>query len=517
MHWLVKVFFFGVVALLVSACSQLPPLEERTLSWAITLEEAKQTELGQALAPVIRENGENSGILPLADAWDAYAARILMAENAEKTLDVQYYIWRADDSGLLLLNALYEAAERGVRVRLLLDDLNSAPLEGYLAHAHQHVNFEVRLFNPFVHRRSRVLGFIADFDRANRRMHNKSFTGDNMVTIVGGRNIGDSYFGVGQGMLFNDLDIVAVGPVVQEVSNDFDAFWHSASSYPLHQIINVYDTRSRYLPQPVSLVLHERPDLLEYMQQVMASEFVASVLAGEVEFEWVHTTMVSDDPSKGLGTAADNQLITYHLRNAIGEPERYFELITPYFVPTQAGVDALVAMAESGISITILTNSLEATDVAIVHAGYAKWRKDLLRAGIRIFEKRQTPAQRALEDTEQLGRFASSAASLHAKTFAIDGERVFVGSFNFDPRSVMLNTELGFVINSANLAQTIDQTFHERMPFQAYELKLADSGRLYWLEREPGHVRRHDHDPNTTWWQRTSVRFFSLLPIDWLL
>ena len=513
----VQIFVVLLLALFVSACTTLPPLEERTLSQALSVDAAKQTRLGKELAPVLYENGDNSGILPLADAWDAFAARILMAERAEKTLDVQYYIWRADDTGLLLLSALYEAAERGVRVRLLLDDLNTTALEGYLLHVHQHPNFEVRLFNPFVHRRSRVLGFMADFDRANRRMHNKSFTADNMVTIVGGRNVGDSYFGAGEGMLFNDLDVFAVGPVVNEVSQDFDLFWHSGSSYPLHQIVDIGNKRSRYLPRPVSLILHERAELLDYMQSVMDTEFIRNILSGEVEFDWVQTTMVSDDPSKGLGNAEGEQLISYQLRKAIGEPESYFELITPYFVPTRAGTEALIALANRGVQITILTNSLEATDVAMVHAGYAKWRKKLLRAGIQIYEMRRTQAHRSLEDDADLGRFASSAGSLHAKTFAIDGKRVFVGSFNFDPRSVSLNTELGFVIDSPDLAKMIDETFHERMPFQAYELRLADSGRLYWLERQSGEIRRYDYDPGTTWLQRMSVRFFSLLPIDWLL
>jgi putative cardiolipin synthase len=253
------------------------------------------------------------------------------------------------------------------------------------------------------------------------------------------------------------------------------------------------------------------------MQAIMDTEFIRNILSGEVEFDWVQTTMVSDDPSKGLGNAQGEQLISYQLRKAIGEPESYFELITPYFVPTRAGTEALIALANRGVQITILTNSLEATDVAMVHAGYAKWRKKLLRAGIKIYEMRRTQTQRALEYDADLGRFASSAGSLHAKTFAIDGKRVFVGSFNFDPRSVSLNTELGFVIDSPDLAKMIDKTFHERMPFQAYELRLADSGKLYWLERQSGEMRRYDYDPGTTWLQRMSVRFFSLLPIDWLL
>lgn len=502
----------------VSGCASLPSLNERTLSQALSAEEAANTQIGRAIAASPEAINGRSGVIALADAWDAFAARILLAEEAKQTLDVQYYIWRADDTGLLLFSSLYEAAERGVRVRLLLDDLNTTAIEGYLKYAHNHPNFEVRLFNPFVYRRSRVLGFITDFDRANRRMHNKSFTADSVATIVGGRNVGDAYFGAGEGMLFNDLDILAVGPVVEKVSADFDLFWHSASSYPLHQIIDTSSPRSRYQPQPVSLILHEQAELLEYMTEVMDTAFIGSVLAGEVDFEWVDITMVSDDPSKGLGDADGEQLISHQLARVLGEPNTYLELVSPYFVPTKAGTEALINMARRGVEITILTNSLEATDVAFVHAGYAKWRKELLKAGIRIFEMRKVqPEGELVGDDNTFSRFGSGAGSLHAKTFAVDGERVFVGSFNFDPRSVALNTELGFVIDSANMAQVIDETFKERMPQQAYELKISTSGRLYWIERSPGKIQRHDTEPGTSFLQRSSVWFFSLLPIDWLL
>lgn len=508
-------------------CSMLPPalpgvtlpvLEERTLTSALSLADAQETSLGQAITPMVDEHPGLSGIVALTDALEAFAARLMLVENAERTLDVQYYIWRNDETGRLLLNAIHDAAERGVRVRLLLDDLNSAPLEGVLAHLHSHPLIEVRMFNPFPARSSRTLGFITDFNRANRRMHNKSLTADNQATIIGGRNIGDSYFGAGEGFLFTDLDVLAIGPVVQDVSHDFDRFWSSPSAYPLHQLIDTRHKRSRYQPKSVANMLSNNAQLLAYVDEVMATDLAANVIQGEVEFLWARTTMVSDDPLKGLGQAEEQDMIVYQLHKAIGEPQHYLELISPYFVPTRWGVEALIDLAERGVEIIILTNSLEATDVAIVHAGYAKWRKKLLRAGIRIFEKRQIlPEDPFLDDDPQLARLGSSAASLHAKTFAIDGKRVFVGSFNFDPRSALLNTELGFVIDSPELAHMVDQTFTERMPMQAYELQLSPAGRLYWLERKPGHIIRHEHDPYTTRMQRLSMRFFSWLPIDWLL
>nr|WP_228517588.1 phospholipase D family protein [Aliidiomarina indica] len=509
--WIVITLFW------VSGCSSLPALDDRIETSALNLQDARDTTLGRTF----QEQGDlhpgKSGIYPLDDAWDAFAARILLAERAEKTLDIQYYIWRNDKTGRLLLSALYDAAERGVRVRLLLDDLNTIPLEGVLYHLHAHPQIEVRLFNPFLQRNSRIWGFITDFDRSNRRMHNKSFTADNQATIVGGRNIGDGYFGTGDGLLFADLDVLAVGPVVQEVSLDFDHFWSSGSTYPLHFIADIHNKGDQHAVTSIAAMMSSQDKVYEYLNSVMDTSHMQAVIDGLMPFEWANTIMVSDDPGKGLGNATGGQLIIHQLHKAIGEPERYFELVSPYFVPTRSGVDALIEFAERGVEITILTNSLAATDVAIVHAGYAKWRKPLLEAGIQIFEMRRIANNGDEESDERLARFGSGAASLHAKTFAIDGERVFVGSFNFDPRSVALNTELGFVIESKALAQRIDGTFSDRMPYMAYELKLSPSGRIYWLERNPGEVIRHDVEPNTTLFKRTSVRILSWLPIDWLL
>ncbi len=509
--------FLVLILLWLPGCTSLPSLEGRSESRALNLQDARQTSLGGTFSAQVDLHPSKSGIYTLVDAWDAFAARLFLAERAEKTLDVQYYIWQNDKTGHLMLSALQEAADRGVRVRLLLDDLNTRPLEGTLLHLHAHPNIEVRLFNPFMLRSSRIWGFITDFNRANRRMHNKSFTADNQVTIVGGRNIGDGYFGAGDGFLFADLDVLAIGPVVQEVSLDFDDFWASQSSYPLDFVTNKGRLRQRYAPQPIAVMMATRAEVYDYLNTVVDTSHMQAVLDGTMSFEWASTIMVSDDPGKGLGHASDGQLITHQLRKAIGEPEHYFELVSPYFVPTRAGTEALIGYAERGVEITILTNSLAATDVAIVHAGYAKWRKPLLEAGIRIYEMRQLPKTGESESDDRLVRFGSGAASLHAKTFAIDGKRVFVGSFNFDPRSVALNTELGFVIESQRLAQRIDQTFSERIPRMAYELKLSPSGRINWLERNQNEVVIHGVDPNTTVLKRTLVRVLSWLPIDWLL
>lgn len=510
---------FGLVLLVfvaVVACSSLPGDDVREPSFSFAVEDTSGTALGQVIAPLSNERPGKSGIVTLAEAKDAFAARLMLASAAEQTLDVQYYIWRDDKTGLLLMQALYDAAQRGVRVRFLLDDLNSAPIEAKLVALNKHPNIEVRLFNPFVIRGPRTFGFITDFGRANRRMHNKSFTADNQATIIGGRNVGDDYFSGVDGVLFADLDALAIGDVVPYVSHDFDAFWNSASSFPLESLTQeMAESRRRAMIDTI-FEEHEATEL--FMKSISDRELVRSMLTEEGPLLWAKTRMVSDDPAKGLGKAEPEQLITHALQEVIGQPKRSVHLVSPYFVPTRAGVEALESLAASGVEIHILTNSYEATDVAIVHSGYAKWRKRLLQAGVRLYEMRSSVyANTAEPDTQQLPRFASSATSLHAKTFAVDGERVFIGSFNFDPRSAKLNTELGFVIESPELAEQTEQIFQREVPYSAYELRLAPSGRMYWLERNPGHYRRHDTEPESHLWQRMKVTFFSWWPIDWLL
>ena len=217
---------------------QLPPLQGRTSSMSLTAAEIPLTRLGQAAAVEQAKHPELSGLYLLSDPHEAFAARVKLAQQAQKTLDVQYYIWRGDTTGTLLLEALHAAAERGVRVRLLLDDHGTNKMDSALAALDAHPNIEVRLFNPFVFRPFKLFGFVTDFSRANRRMHNKSFTADNAATILGGRNVGDEYFGATDGVLFADLDALAVGSVVPQVSQSFDDYWHSGSAYPLSDIIS---------------------------------------------------------------------------------------------------------------------------------------------------------------------------------------------------------------------------------------------------------------------------------------
>jgi len=483
----------------------LPSLEARSVSTAFT--DTESTRIGRAVTPLAARHPGMSGVHPLLDSLDAFAARMLLARAADRSLDVQYYIWHDDLSGRLLLQELHEAAARGVRVRLLLDDNGIAGLDVTLAALDAHPNIEVRLFNPFPSRTLRWTGYLTDFSRLNRRMHNKSFTADNQASIVGGRNVGDEYFDAAEGSVFVDLDVLAVGPVVREVSRDFDGYWASGSAYPVDRLVPPAEG-------PLQIAADEEKAKV-FVDAVRQSDFVLQLMERRLPFEWGRALLVSDDPAKGLGDAAESALLPHKLGELLGEPRAEVELISAYFVPGES-TGLFTSMAKRGVRLTVLTNSFEATDVAVVHAGYAKRRKELLEAGVTLYElKRISPQSQSARSF--VGSSGSSASSLHAKTFSVDRARVFVGSFNFDPRSANLNTEMGILIDSAALAQRIASSFETGIPERSYEVRLSDEGELYWIERRGQERVRHDTEPGTSFWQRAGVRFMSLLPIDWLL
>ena len=542
----------GMAALLLctavlAGCS-LPPLVDRPPSSAISEADAEQTRLGQALKPLQNQHPGESGIYPLAHAYDAYAARALLARAADRTLDVQYYIWRNDTTGHLLLNELLQAAQRGVRVRLLLDDGGTSGMDTLLSALDQHPLIEVRLFNPFAQRTPKFLGYLTDFSRTQRRMHNKGFTADGQASIVGGRNIGDEYFGATDGVLFADLDVMATGSVVPEVSREFDRYWSSASAYPVTLLL---PRLPDYSIDKVHQFLHteaERAEAQAYVQAVAQSRFSQDLLSGDLPLYWAESTLVSDDPAKVLSQAQPQDLLISQLPAAIGQAKSQLDLVSPYFVPTDAGVKAFAQLHQQGVRVRILTNSLEATDVAVVHAGYKVYREPLIAQGIELYEMRRqldlrAPAAASVEATEQASApgkkrlpsptashggsgpgsakgSGSSGASLHAKTFAVDGERLFVGSFNFDPRSAHLNTELGLVIKHPGLAQQVSGTLDQYLPQMAYHVQLNAQGQLSWTYQQP--TPPHETlttttEPGSSFLQRLTLRILSWLPIEGFL
>jgi putative cardiolipin synthase len=503
-----------LLLMLLQGCAPLPSLRDRPIS--TSLEPARDSRLGRSIVPLTETHAGRSGVVPLKRGGDAFATRVLLADAAERSLDVQYYIWHKDLSGTLLFDALRRAAARGVRVRLLLDDANTAELDEAIAALAMLPNVEVRLFNPFTWRGSRALGYVFDFERLNRRMHNKSFTADNLATVVGGRNVGDEYFEAGRDVLFADLDALAIGPVVDEVSRNFDRYWSSDSVYPAQGIVPAIGPEASAALEAAALQVRRSADAEAYRTALAQSPFVRDLLANRLPFEWATVHMVSDDPSKGMGAASADQLLWARLQETIGSPARAFRLISPYFVPGPQGTAELAAMARRGVEVQVLTNSLESTDVVPVHAGYAKRRKALLEAGVTLFEvKRTAPAtsSRSLAG----GSGGVSGSSLHAKTFSVDDERMFIGSFNFDPRSAKLNTEMGFVIESPALAVQIAEGFDGEIRNIAYQVRLSSEGHLEWVERSDGREVVLREEPGATMMKRIGIAVLSWLPIEWLL
>ena len=478
------------------------------------LQDTSDSPLGKAALPMVQAHPGKSGVFALADGRDAFAARVLLADASECSLDVQYYIWNGDKTGTLLFEALRRAADRGVRVRLLLDDNNTAGLDTVLAALNSHPKIEVRLFNPFMHRRWRVLSFLTDFRRLNRRMHNKSFIADRQACIIGGRNVGDEYFDAGQGVSFVDLDVLAIGPVVEDVSVDFERYWSSESSYPAERVLARVSQTAIAEVSAAAARVEKDPASVAYMRAIANSKYVQQVLAGELAFKWSTVQMVSDNPAKGLGLARDEELMWTRLKQVLQTPRLELELVSPYFVPGKEGVEYFSALARQGIKVRILTNSLAATDVAAVHSGYARRRKPMLEAGVEIFEMEP---EFSFAPTKAHGALGSSNASLHAKTFSIDRSRVFVGSFNFDPRSQRLNTELGFVIDCPAIAQAIADAFASIIPARAYQVRLSAAASLQWVEQRDGEEVVYDREPRAGFALRAFVGMLSMLPIEWLL
>jgi putative cardiolipin synthase len=502
-------------AALVAGCASLPPPKDRLET--TVLSDTTQTRIGRAIAAGIAANPDKAGIYRLPEPRDAFAARILLAEAAEKSLDVQYFIWHGDRVGYLLFQALWQAAERGVRVRLLLDDLNTKGLDSTIAALDAHPNIEVRLYNPVVNRDNRGLNFLTDFSRVNRRMHNKSFTADNQATIVGGRNIADEYFGAGAGLTFADLDVLAAGPAVSEVSRQFDVYWNSGSAYPASAFVGPATADDISQLQAKFVATRAEPESVAYLESIRTTGVMRDLLDRRLPLEWAATEVVYDDPAKTLDTEGRKDvLLLPELMRTMGRPEKQLDIVSPYFVPGDGGTELLAAAARRGVTVRILTNSLAASDAKSVHSGYAKRRRELLQAGVRLYEIKPAASKQADGSASRFG--SGSSSGLHAKTLAVDSQRIFVGSFNFDQRSTHLNTEMGVVLSNPVLAQGLTQFFDVEVPTLAYEVRLAaDGNSLEWIERSASGEKHYQTDPETRWSTRMGVDLLSILPIEWLL
>ena len=500
----------AVAIIILRLTHPLPRLPSES-SAAIPPREA--TSLGAVLFPLVAEHEGLSGVVPLSDGRDALAARINLARAAEDSIDVQYYIWQTDTTGWLLLDELRAAAERGVRVRMLLDDNGIPGLDNVLAALDTMENVEVRIFNPFTMRRPKLLSYVFDFFRLNRRMHNKSMTVDGIATVLGGRNIGDIYFDYGGGTAYFDFDVLAVGPAASAVSENFDAYWTSGSAYDAADVLPSSVDGLEEL-QTAAAEARQTSRGSDYAGAVAQAPVTSRVLAGEDVLEWTTVTLVSDDPAKGLGQAEDDALLIGKLPTLLSQPSKSIDVVSAYLIPGKSGTELFEGFIDAGVRTRLLTNSLEATDVPVVHSAWKGYRDRLVRAGADVLELRARPDMPEGSSLAQL--LTGSQSSLHAKTFAVDGQRIFIGSFNFDPRSARLNTEMGVLVESPQIAMALSRALDRTEA--VYVVSEGPDGEITWSEtRESGEVVTYDREPNTTALKRGVVVLMSWLPVEWVL
>ena len=503
------------IILIATGCSTLPENIERTPSRAMT--GTQEGLLGRALSAELAAHPGESGFYPLRTGLEAFLARIAVIEAAEYSLDVQYYIWHADDTGLILIHRLLAAADRGVRIRLLLDDFDTAGKDGAIGKLNSHPNVEIRLFNPFNYRRLRLLDFVTGLSRVNRRMHNKSLTADNQVTVVGGRNVGNEYFDAAGERVFTDLDVLSVGAVVGEVSHAFDRYWNSEWAVPAEVIVSEEASGDQLerLRSELQAYLDEHTDS-DYIQALKRTELSQRIRQGSLPLSWGEAELIYDAPEKMESERISAEThVGPRLQAIVDGVREELIIVSPYFVPGDALVAYCGGLVERGVRVRILTNALASSDVALVHAGYMRYREDLLRNGVELYEFKPVPVVTPMK--RRVPGFGSSgSSSLHAKVFGIDRHEVFVGSFNLDPRSVSLNTELGVWFKNAQLGRQLGETFDSNIAEVAYRLGL-EGDELRWHGMEEGAAVVYEHEPETTWFQRVKTWFLSLVVVESML
>lgn len=480
------------------------------------------TDLVATISEQNKIHPDLSGYHPIVTGANAFASRSILTDMATRNIDAQYYIWHDDQAGQLLLKDLWEAAERGVIVRLLIDDFNSsAALDQQLLRFSSHPNTAVRIVNPLMHRKFQALNFVTGLPRINRRMHNKSMTFDKQITIIGGRNIGNEYLSNDQNSQFADLDVLLIGKVVADIDNSFGSYWSAPISYDIETLVTLdEDGPTDFIEGLDQLGTNEKSDnqssLSVYKSAIEDSSIDTDLLNKRIPFRWTDMQFLSDDVGKLTKSVPADTNLVQQLRTLLGRPDKELTIISSYFVPTKDGVDTLVELADSGIDIKILTNSFDATDVTAVHSGYSQWRPKLLKSGIKIYELKSTASEEDRENKLWKAR-SQSSTSLHAKTFAIDDHQVFIGSYNVDPRSANINTEMGVIINDDELARQLHEALSDDLLSQAYEVKLTDDNHLQWHTMENGEKKVYEAEPRVDLSDHIWLTIMSWLPIDWLL
>jgi len=496
----------------------IPDNKQRVPSYAIC--DGENTDLGGAFKARLEQNRPQSGVHLLGNGLDAFVGRAISAASADRTIDLQYYMFHQDIVGRLLIREIVAAADRGVRVRMLIDDIYGGEADAVWLALDSHANVEVRLFNPFDRGYSKNLQFVTRLKTVNHRMHSKSFTVDNQVSIVGGRNIGDEYFDADRSLAFADMDVMTIGPAVQEVSQEFDQYWNSALAYPVANLMAAAPAGALDKLRMDLEVFYKEKQTSVYVDALKSSPFAMALKARSAEFSFAKAKVIHDSPEKlNREEGWKDELLISQLAPYIQQATQEFILVSPYFVPGKRGADALSALSQKGVDVHILTNSLVSNDVAAVHTGYMRHREQLVRSGVHLYELNE----QIRKDEARLFTWLPglSRSSLHAKTMAIDGKIMFVGSFNFDERSLFLNNEIGLLFHEPELAGNASKHFRENVEKVAFkvEWKKRGTGRgsLKWTAVEDGRKVVFDSEPYAGFWKKLEVNLMRALPIDTML
>lgn len=497
---------YALILLLVAGCASGPIDYPREYSEVIVATD--DTRLARSVAKWQQQNPGLSGFYPLANGTDAFGARLALVDMAEMTIDAQYFLMKPDSAGFVLAAKLLEAADRGVRVRFLLDDVFTTVKDRSLVLLDEHPNIEVRLFNPVGRGGVYYANYAADFRRANRRMHNKSFTVDNSVTIVGGRNIADEYFELKDKTEFRDFDMLAAGSVAGEVAKTFDRFWNHELSVPMEAFDNpdrkedLATARARFSGDQL-----ERATAI--YERAVSSPLVQDLIDGRETLFPAQSEVVTDDPEKLMNKVSpDQQILVTRMAEVVAGAKSEVIVITPYFIPGDSGVEFWKEIVDNGVRVVILTNSLASNNHIPVHAGYARYRHAIIQAGVELYELRvdATEAKEAREESN------FDSVTLHTKAAMVDRRITFIGSLNLDPRSIDINTEMGVLIDSPGLAATLSEPFFEHLPSSSYRVLEDENGSLIWRGIIDGQEVVETGEPHAGKWRRFKAFLSRMVP-----
>lgn len=498
-------------------CAGHPPGAEFHKSASTAFAHPEETPLGRQFAAEAHEHGDDSGFRIVNVGADGFRIRMQMIDAAQKTLDLQYYIFRGDVTGRLLTDSLARAAQRGVRIRLLIDDADTVPGDEQILRLLAFPSVEVRIFNPYRYRgHSKVLrdlDFLLHASRLNYRMHNKLFVVDNALAVVGGRNIGNQYFQVDPESQFADEDVFAVGPMVDRLSGTFDEFWNSDLAIPAQALGHA---------KPGSQARSGQSTAIDYAALFETQEPFAGIVSGRLALAWAQARVVHDSPDKKevIEGAQPGRLIVRAVMDSARDVKSEILLISPFFVPAPDESQLLEDLRRRQVSVRILTNSLESTPEIAAQSGYDRFRVPLLQEGAELYEVRsRLGSVRGSGQTARVSRFGNYG--LHAKVYVFDRRRVFIGSMNYDQRSKHINTEIGLIIDSQELARQTAHRFDEMVkPENCYILGLRPSAvpgvsqGLVWRTRESGVDVEYTREPARSGWQRVEVKLLTVLPLE---